>query len=53
MSFPRREAAIVGVYVTEQAKSLDRTAFSLQLEAVKGALQIRPILGHSHARKGG
>lgn len=38
MGFPRREAAIVGVYTTEQARVLDRTSISLQLEAMKGAL---------------
>ncbi|MCL0101711.1 thiolase family protein [Dehalococcoidia bacterium] len=38
MPFPRRETAIVGVYVTEQGKLPHRTGMSLQLEAVKGAL---------------
>jgi len=38
MAFPRREAAIVGVYTTEQARFLERTSVSLQLEAIKGAL---------------
>jgi acetyl-CoA acetyltransferase len=39
MGFPQRKAAIVGVYLTEQAKTLpDRTSFSLQLESIKGAL---------------
>ena len=38
MSFPGRAAAIVGVYTTEQARFLDRTSFSLQLEAMKGAV---------------
>jgi acetyl-CoA acetyltransferase len=38
VTFPQRQAAIVGVYTTEQAKSLDRSPFSLQLEALKGAL---------------
>ena len=39
MGFPQRQAAIVGIYTTEQAKSLpDRTSFSLQLESIKGAL---------------
>ena len=37
-NFPQRGAAIVGVYTTAQARSLDRTSFSLQLEAIKGAL---------------
>jgi acetyl-CoA acetyltransferase len=38
MAFPRRQAAIVGVYTTKQGKIPDRTSFSLQLEAIKGAL---------------
>ncbi|SRR5216683_2030704 len=38
MTFPSRQAAIVGVYTTEQARRLDRTSVSLQLEAIKGAL---------------
>ena len=38
MTFSSRRAAIVGVYTTEQAKNLQRTSFSLQLEAIKGAL---------------
>lgn len=38
MAFPARQAAIVGVYTTEQARRLERTAVSLQLEAIKGAL---------------
>jgi acetyl-CoA acetyltransferase len=38
MGFPQRQAAIVGVYTTEQGKLPDRTSFSLQLEAMKGAL---------------
>jgi acetyl-CoA C-acetyltransferase len=33
-----RRAAIVGVYTTEQGKLTDRTSFSLQLEAIKGAI---------------
>ena len=37
--FPQRQAAVVGVYTSEQARVLDRTSDSLQLEAVKGALQ--------------
>ena len=36
--FPARGAAIVGVYTTAQAKSLERSSYSLQLEAIKGAL---------------
>ena len=38
MGFPKRQAAIVGVYNTEQGKLPDRTSFSLQLEAIRGAL---------------
>src|SRR5712691_1840362 len=38
MGFPRREAAIVGVYTTTQGRGLDRTSFSLELEAIKGAV---------------
>src|ERR1700761_402372 len=39
MAFPKRQAAIVGTYTTEQGRSLDhRTSFSLELEAIKGAL---------------
>jgi acetyl-CoA acetyltransferase len=38
MGFPRRAAAIVGVYTTRQARSLEETSYSLQLEAMKGAL---------------
>ena len=38
MAFPRRQAAIVGVYTTEQGRRLERTSFSLELEAIKGAL---------------
>ena len=38
MTFPRRQAAIAGVYLTEQGKLPDRSSFSLQLEAIKGAL---------------
>ena len=34
----QRRAAIVGVYTTEQARFMERTAISLQLEAVRGAL---------------
>ncbi len=36
--FPGRQAAIVGVYTTEQGRGLERTSFSLELEAIKGAL---------------
>ena len=38
MTFPRRAAAIVGVYATQQARSLKRSGTSLQVEAIKGAL---------------
>ncbi|MBV1916528.1 MAG: thiolase family protein, partial [Sphingomonadaceae bacterium] len=38
MAFPRRQAAVVGVYTTEQARGLERTMWSLELEAIKGAL---------------
>jgi len=36
--FPKRQAAIAGVYLTKQGKLPDRTSFSLQLEAIQGAL---------------
>ena len=38
MAFPRRQAAIAGVYLTEQGKLPHRSSFSLQLEAIKGAI---------------
>jgi acetyl-CoA acetyltransferase len=38
LGFPRREVAVAGVYLTQQGKLPDRTSFSLQLEAIKGAL---------------
>lgn len=38
MGFPQREAAIVGVYTTEQARGMERSMWSLELEAIKGAL---------------
>jgi acetyl-CoA acetyltransferase len=38
MAFPSRKAAIVGVYATQQARGLPRTMWSLELEAIKGAL---------------
>lgn len=38
MGFPQRQAAIVGVYTTAQGKLPDRTSFSLQMEAIKGAV---------------
>ena len=36
--FPDRKAAIVGVYTTEQGRRLERSSFSLELEAIKGAV---------------
>src|SRR5215218_9710916 len=59
MAFPKRQAAIVGVYTTEQGKLPERTSFSLQLEAIKGALAdagmttndidgVVPMSGSSH-----
>ncbi len=33
-----RRAAVVGVYTTEHARNMSRTPFSLQLEAIKGAV---------------
>jgi acetyl-CoA acetyltransferase len=39
VSFPRREAAIVGVYMTEQARHLGRSVIDLEIEALKGALE--------------
>lgn len=38
MGFPTRQTAIVGVYTTQQAKRMQRTSVSLQLEAIRGAL---------------
>jgi len=38
VAFPKRQAAIVGTYTTEQARSLERTSASLAVEAIKGAL---------------
>jgi len=38
VGFPKRQAAIVGVYTTKQGKLPERTSFSLQLEAIRGAL---------------
>ena len=38
MTFSNRAAAIVGVYTTEQGRSLARSSTSLQMEALKGAL---------------
>ena len=39
MSDALNKAAIVGVYVSQQARQLDRTALDLYLEVVNGALQ--------------
>lgn len=38
MAFPRRQAAVVGVYTTEHARFMDRTSTSLTVEAINGAL---------------
>jgi len=38
MSFPSRKAAIVGVYNSKQQKSLPGTAWHLELECIRGAL---------------
>jgi acetyl-CoA acetyltransferase len=38
MGYAQRRAAIVGVYTSEQARFMDRTGISLQLESIKGAL---------------
>lgn len=38
MAFQQRSAAIVGIYTTEQGRSLQRSGTSLQIEAIKGAL---------------
>src|SRR5579872_3632033 len=38
MGYAQRRAAIVGVYTTEQARFMDRTGISLQLESIRGAL---------------
>jgi acetyl-CoA acetyltransferase len=38
MSFPSRKAAIVGVYNSKQAKNLPGTAWSLEVECIRGAL---------------
>jgi len=38
MAFPSRKAAIVGVYTTEQARGMARSMWSLEAEAIKGAL---------------
>jgi acetyl-CoA acetyltransferase len=38
VGFSSRRVAIAGVYTTEHAKNMARTPFSLQLEAIKGAV---------------
>jgi acetyl-CoA C-acetyltransferase len=38
VGFSNRRAAIVGVHTTEHARNMQRTPFSLQLEAIKGAV---------------
>src|SRR5262245_31516283 len=38
MPFPSRKAAVVGVYTSEQARAIARSAWSLDLECVQGAL---------------
>jgi acetyl-CoA acetyltransferase len=50
MGFPSRKAAIVGVYTTQQARGMARTAWSLEVEAIKGALA---DAGLSHAQVDG
>jgi acetyl-CoA acetyltransferase len=59
MSFANRRVAVVGVHTTEQARKMQRTSFSLQLEAIKGALAdaglqvsdvdgLAPMIGTDH-----
>jgi acetyl-CoA acetyltransferase len=38
MGFPGRAAAIVGVYTTAQARVIERSSMSLQIESIKGAV---------------
>jgi acetyl-CoA C-acetyltransferase len=38
VGFPKRQAAVVGVYSMAESRLPDRSGFSLQLEAIKGAL---------------
>jgi len=38
MTRPNRRVAVVGVYTTEQSRSLKRSTTSLEVEAIKGAL---------------
>jgi acetyl-CoA acetyltransferase len=39
MGFPKRQAAVVGVYSMAALRLPDRSGFSLQMEAIKGALE--------------
>jgi len=59
MTFANRRAAIVGVYTTEQARRIDRSSFSLELEAIRGAVEdagltladvdgLAPMVGSDH-----
>jgi acetyl-CoA C-acetyltransferase len=59
MPFANRNVAVVGVYTTEQARRMERTSFSLQLEALKGAVDdagltladvdgLAPMIGTDH-----
>lgn len=38
MSFPSRKAAVVGVYNSKQARTLDTTPWKLEVECIQGAL---------------
>lgn len=38
MGFKNRKVAVVGVYMTEQARNIQRSPYSLQVEAIRGAL---------------
>jgi len=38
MTFPSRQTAIVGLYATEQAPTIARSGFALEIEAMRGAL---------------
>ena len=42
MAFPKRQAAIVGTYTTAQARNLERTSLSLEIEAIKA--RVAPVL---------
>jgi acetyl-CoA acetyltransferase len=46
VGFPQRQAAIVGVYTTRQGKLPGRNSFSLQLEAIQGALDDAGLTRH-------